>query len=308
MKKIYARSRSKKSKSSKETLFTISLKHLVMSFLFAASFIQVNAQCTARAMPYTETFSNSSMNACTPTVGGWDTIGAPGTGSGWYIANTNNAGGSSPEMEAYGNQANGGISETMRLTSPPVKTLGISSATLSFKHTLGLSSSAASGSGVITIKVESSPDKTTWSSLYSTTYNATPSLTYVVTETRTLPLSGLSSDSIFIRFSISGVMFKVNNWDIDNVNITTTTGVTSVFHPNTDLLVYPNPANDFLTVNGTDVKNAAVTLTDMIGKIVFQGQMTNEKLKIDVSSFPKGIYFLQVQSEKGIITKKINVE
>jgi hypothetical protein len=308
MKKNYPSSKSKKNKSSNETLFTLSLKHLVMSFLLATSFAQVNAQCTARAMPYTETFSNSSMNPCTPTAGGWDTIGAPGTASGWYISFTNNAGGTSPEVEAYGNQSNGGISETMRLTSPPVKTLGISSATLSFKHTLGLSSSGASGSSVITIAVESSPDKTTWSSLYNTTYNATPSLTYVVTETRTLPLSGLSSDSIFIRFSISGVMFKVNNWDIDNVNITTTTGVTSVFHPDADLLVYPNPANDFLTVNGSDIKNAAVTLTDMIGKTVFQSQMTNGKLKIDVSSFPKGIYFLQVQSEKGMITRKVNVD
>src|ERR1700758_4280711 len=148
MKKIYKRVRTK---SPKEILYLLSLKQLIMSFVLVVTFSQLQAQCTARALPYTETFPNSALNACTPTAGGWDTIGAPGSGAGWYISSSNNAGGSIPEVEAYGNQSNGGVSETMHLTSPPVKTLGISSATLSFKHTLGLSSSAASGSNVITI-------------------------------------------------------------------------------------------------------------------------------------------------------------
>ncbi|MGZ3905131.1 MAG: hypothetical protein ACXVC6_15620, partial [Bacteroidia bacterium] len=254
----------RKRKRSKETLFTISLKNLVMGSLLFVGFVNANAQCNARPMPYTDDFSNTSLNACTPTAGGWDTIGAPSTGAGWYISNSNNAGGTSPEIEAYGNQANGGVSQTMRLISPPVKTLGISTATLSFKHTLGLTNSGASGSGVITIKVESSPDKTTWTSLYSTTYNATSSLTYVVTETRTVTLNGLSSDSTFVRFSISGVLFKVNNWDIDNVNFTSPTTSVSLFNAAKELTAYPNPVSGFLTVN--NVGKRSVSLTDVIGK------------------------------------------
>jgi len=296
----------RKRKKSKETLFTISLKNLVMGSLFLIGFTNANAQCTARPIPCTEGFSTTSLNPCTPTAGGWDTIGAPSTGAGWYIANSNNAGGSPPEIEAYGNQANGGVSQTMRLISPPVKTLGIFTATLSFKHTLGLTNSGASGSGVITIKVESSPDKATWTSLYSTTYNATSSLTYVVTETRTLTLSGLSSDSTFVRFSISGVLFKVNNWDIDNVSFSSPTTSISLFNPAKELSSYPNPVSSMLTVNNLGKKT--VTLIDIMGKAVYENQSGAEKLKVDVSEFPKGIYFLQTRSESGVMTEKIIVE
>lgn len=306
MKKSYVQSKSKRSKSSDEFLFIFSLQQLIITLFLMLSFSHVYAQCTARALPYVETFFTNSMNPCTPTVGGWDTTGAA-SGAGWYIATSNNAGGTAPEVEAYGNQANGGVSETITLISPPVKTLGVSSATLSFKHTLWLSSSAASGSGVITIKVESSPDKSTWSSLYSTTYNATPSLTSVVLETRTLPLSGLSSDSIFIRFSISGVLFKVNNWDIDNVNITTSTTSIPVFHTD-DVLVYPNPAKENLTVSGIGMNQTKIILSDMIGNTVYQAKTNTDKLVIDVNQFPKGIYFLQMQNENGAMTKKINIE
>jgi hypothetical protein len=306
MKKNYYSKR--KGKYSKQTLFTLSLSQLVMSLLFVICLTQANAQCTARALPYTEIFSASSMNACTPSVGGWDTIGAPGTGAGWDLPNTNYAGGTSPEMEAYGNQSNGGISETLTLVSPPVKTLGISTATLSFMHALNLTSSGASGSNVITIKVESSPNKTTWTQLYSNTYNATASLTTVITETRTLTLSGLSSDSTFIRFSVSGVLFKLWGWEIDNVNITSPTSSVSVFHSGNDVVVYPNPAKDFLTVTCVDAKQTKVILCDVIGKTVFQGEMTKENFKIDVSAFPQGIYFLQMHTENGIVTRKIIIE
>ncbi|MGZ3861762.1 MAG: T9SS type A sorting domain-containing protein [Bacteroidia bacterium] len=301
-KKIVKRQR----KYFKETLFTISLRNLVMGSLLFIGFINANAQCTARPIPCSEGFSTTSLNPCTPTAGGWDTIGAPSTGSGWYIANSNNAGGSPPEIEAYGNQANGGVSQTMRLISPPVKTLGISTATLSFKHTLGLTNSGASGSGVITIKVESSPDKSAWTSLYSTTYNATSSLTYVVTETRTLTLSGLSSDSTFVRFSISGVLFKVNNWDIDNVSFSSPTTSVSLFNPSQELSVYPNPVSGVLTVNNTN--RNSVSLIDVIGKTIYENNAREEKVKIDVSTFPKGIYFLQTHGEEGTTTRKIIVE
>ena len=168
MRKNYFHKR--KRKRSKETLFTISLKNLVMGCLLLIGFANANAQCTARPIPCTEGFSSTSFNPCTPTVGGWvgNTVAS---GGGWQIANTNYAGGTQPEVEAYGDQANGGVSETLRLVSPPVKTLGISTAYLSFKHSLYLHNSAASGSGVVTIKVESSPDNSTWTSLYSNTYN-----------------------------------------------------------------------------------------------------------------------------------------
>ena len=295
-----------KNKSSKEVQFIISLKQLVMSMFLISAFSQLNAQCTARPIPCTEGFSFTSLAACTPTAGGWvdNTVAS---GGGWQIVNTNYAGGTQPEIEAYGNQANGGVSETLKLVSPPVKTLGLTSANLSFMHALNLTSSAASGSNVITLKVESSPDNSTWTQLYSNTYNATASLSTVVTETRNLTLSNLSSDSVFIRFSISGVLFKVWGWEIDNVSFSSGTTSVSLFHQN-EAMVYPNPAKEKLTVNTIGLNATKIVLTDMAGKTVYQSQVMNEKVSIDVSQYAKGIYLLQLQSESGLISKKISVE
>lgn len=304
MKKNY-KSKSKK-RTSKQTIFSLSLQQIVMGAALVLGFNYANAQCTARVMPYTETFPNTALNACAPTVGGW--VGnTTASQAGWQIASTNYAGGTQPEVEGYGNQANGGVSETLTLVSPPVKTLGIPSATLVFKHNLYLSTSGASGSNVITIGVEMSPDNSTWTSLYSNTYNATSSLTSVVQETRTLPLTGLSSDSIFIRFKLSGVLFKVWGWEIDDVNFTTTTTSVPLFHPE-NALVYPNPATENIHVNAAGLGQTKVTICDVIGNTVYQSQLNNEKSTVNVKDFPKGIYLLHLQGEKGTITKKINIE
>src|SRR5665213_2386712 len=180
--------------------------------------LKVSSQCTPRVLPFTETFSGSPLSACTPTTGGWSSTSAA-SGAGWWVANTNEAGGTVPEMEAYGDQSNGGISETIRLASPPLNTAGAPAVSLSFKHNLYLDNSAAGGSGNISISVETSTDNATWTQAYNASYNATASETSVINETRTIPLSGLG-DSTYLRFSISGVMFKVDGWEIDDINVT----------------------------------------------------------------------------------------
>jgi hypothetical protein len=305
MKKTYMNKR--KNRSSKEIFFIFSLRQLVISAALVFSFSNMHAQCLARPIPCTEGFSSTSMGACTPTTGGWvgNTVASQ---AGWDLPNTNYAGGTQPEIEAYGNQSNGGVSETLTLVSPPVKTLGLTTATLSFMHALNLTNSGASGSGVITIKVEFSPDNLSWTQLYTQTYNATSSLTTVVQETRTLPISGLSSDSIFVRFSISGVLFKVWGWEIDNVSFSSATTSVPLFHPENNMLVYPNPAKENLTVNVKGLNATKVILTDIIGNVVYQTQMTHEKLIVDVTAFPKGMYLLQMHTETGILTQKIHIE
>ncbi len=117
-------------------------------------FLKVYSQCTPHVLPFIETFSGSPMAACTPTTGGWVGTSAA-SGAGWWVPSpsTNYAGGTAPEIEAYGDQSNGGISETIHLTSPPLYTLGTPSVTLSFKHNLYLTSSGASGSNGISISI-----------------------------------------------------------------------------------------------------------------------------------------------------------
>jgi hypothetical protein len=278
-------------------------KNYLVVLLFP--FLKGYSQCTPRALPFIETFSVSPMAACTPTTGGWAGTSAA-SGAGWWVPSpaTNYAGGIAPEIEAYGDQSNGGISETIHLTSPPLNTLGTPSVTLSFKHNLYLTSSGASGSNGISISVETSSDNITWSQVYNASYNAAATLTSLINETRTLALTGLG-DSTYLRFSIGGVMFKVYGWEIDDINVTApaTTSIHAI--KAADVIIYPNPAKELLMVNLTDAQQNKITVYDVVGKIVFQAETTTKQLNIDTKDFLQGVYLLQIQNEAGIVTKKI---
>jgi len=67
----------------------------------------------------------------------------------------------------------------------------------------------------------------------------------------------------------------------------------------TQLKIYPNPANNKITIDANDVIN--VKLFDVLGK-----QITATKQnQIDVSNLPEGVYFIQVQTSTSIATQKI---
>lgn len=74
--------------------------------------------------------------------------------------------------------------------------------------------------------------------------------------------------------------------------------------------VFPNPANNVLTVNtsGLEGSGASVRIVDVLGKQVYSEEFSGSSKKIDVSDFKNGVYLLTV-SEKGsaVQTRRIVV-
>ncbi|NOQ70742.1 MAG: T9SS type A sorting domain-containing protein [Crocinitomix sp.] len=74
------------------------------------------------------------------------------------------------------------------------------------------------------------------------------------------------------------------------------------------LQVYPNPANDHITVIVSDeLINAAYSITDLSGKIILTDKMNATQIKLDLSTLEKGQYILAVYGENKFYTKKITV-
>ncbi|MFM9945118.1 MAG: T9SS type A sorting domain-containing protein [Bacteroidia bacterium] len=79
----------------------------------------------------------------------------------------------------------------------------------------------------------------------------------------------------------------------------------------TGISVYPNPSTGIFTL---DIRNSAVLLNsklsivNTLGEIVFQADVKEQLTNLNLEWFPKGIYFLQVSTDKGITTKKLIVE
>lgn len=68
------------------------------------------------------------------------------------------------------------------------------------------------------------------------------------------------------------------------------------------LSIYPNPTNDFLQIE-TDHEIQKVTLTDISGKQLWVAK--SNKKQVNISELSAGIYFIQIETNKGTITKKI---
>jgi len=75
-----------------------------------------------------------------------------------------------------------------------------------------------------------------------------------------------------------------------------------------DVLIAPNPTNDFLNIlfEGNRFIDGELTLYNITGQVVKAIQLTGDELvKMDIKDFPKGMYLLSIRNETEIITHKV---
>lgn len=61
--------------------------------------------------------------------------------------------------------------------------------------------------------------------------------------------------------------------------------------------VYPNPAQNFITVDLAGLKEATIEIFDLSGKIMFSEKISENKNKINISSLNSGMYFIRTSDE-----------
>ena len=73
--------------------------------------------------------------------------------------------------------------------------------------------------------------------------------------------------------------------------------------------IYPNPSTGLFTVEFKRVKenNSNISIVNSIGNVVFSEELIIGEFskQIDLSNFSKGIYFLELQTEREVYKKKI---
>ena len=85
-------------------------------------------------------------------------------------------------------------------------------------------------------------------------------------------------------------------------------GINDPIVETTAFVVYPNPANDQLTITFNDTEKKDIQLFDITGKLIFSNLNSDAIEKtIDISQLPSSIYFLKVETAKGSYSKKIVV-
>ena len=70
--------------------------------------------------------------------------------------------------------------------------------------------------------------------------------------------------------------------------------------------IYPNPTSGVITIDGKNIE--AIEVLNINGQIIKEIAVTEEQFNIDLSSHAKGVYFINIKTDKGIVIEKIVIE
>jgi len=102
-----------------------------------------------------------------------------------------------------------------------------------------------------------------------------------------------------VKITKSGCVDTLSCYSISTV------GIKNISESINNFSVYPNPANDKITIDGVTSPNAILSIKNMVGELVLQRQLNNAKNEIDISNFSKGIYIIKIESTQGIMQQKL---
>ena len=91
-------------------------------------------------------------------------------------------------------------------------------------------------------------------------------------------------------------------WDTVTVSVDTGVGL-AAFELNKRFNVYPNPATHQLTIE-SPVTNATLCITNMLGQEALRQEVREKRFSVDVSKLGKGIYFVYLHTEKGVVVRR----
>ncbi len=83
--------------------------------------------------------------------------------------------------------------------------------------------------------------------------------------------------------------------------------VAPVNYYSTNLNIYPNPSKGIFSINisGFKSKNIKLNISDITGKQVYNTDVSDEKININISNKPTGIYIMNLYIDNTVISKKI---
>jgi hypothetical protein len=165
------------------------------------------------------------------------------------------------------------------------------------------------------IKLKPNGD-TLWHKTYRIPYMNSPSTDFLINDIRPTADGGfICGGDIYTAFPDTGSqdmwIFKIDsNGCVDTNNCwVNPLGVTEeVTQIKNKILVYPNPTNSFITVsipNSIGKFDGYFQLIDVTGKEVLVQKINAYTTQVDVSNYPKGIYFYQVINQKERYTGKL---
>jgi hypothetical protein len=111
------------------------------------------------------------------------------------------------------------------------------------------------------------------------------------------------SNNMMFVFGDNGVIFKSTNLGgLVGLNEKNSTNLG-------EIIVYPNPTNDFIKIDWKDQSKYEVKQLKIVNSIGKEMQSFDRfQDQIELKSYPRGVYFIQIVSDKGIVSKSFVVK
>lgn len=123
--------------------------------------------------------------------------------------------------------------------------------------------------------------------------------------------NGLSSTKIrAVAINNAGELFAASDGGQANGNKfhTTALGGGSVGIVDNEIYkqlnVYPNPANNFVTVANLP-SNSTILITDITGKLIYTSKVAADNTVIGTENFRSGVYFISIESNGSVVNRKL---
>ena len=113
-------------------------------------------------------------------------------------------------------------------------------------------------------------------------------------------------DGQAFHFAIQYVSYDAFIFMIDAINVTEETTGTRILQKHAETKVFPNPAVNSITVRSQNLINE-VKVFDMAGRQMMNNVVNGKQTMLDVSSMKNGLYILQVITEDGFESHKIQI-
>lgn len=123
--------------------------------------------------------------------------------------------------------------------------------------------------------------------------------TFGIKSLLTIPFE--NSDQLICFSNNNNVIYPDSTFNCDKTLSINTTPVSN------DINIFPNPVVDYLTINTNLSSNNKSTISIMTttGQEIIKKEVSENEIKLNLSSLAKGFYILQIKNENIIISKKI---
>ena len=72
-----------------------------------------------------------------------------------------------------------------------------------------------------------------------------------------------------------------------------------------EVAVYPNPATSLVNITSSQ-EMTRITVINYVGQVVYQSELNDaNSVKLNTSSFENGVYVIRIDSENGVVTKRV---